>query len=126
MGVLARHRTKAVSQTTPWISVKAQRRLVSKAFTPRSTARLKTTIAGVITELVDPVTTAGRCDVVADIERQYPIPIISGLLGAPRQDWQLFSDWADDIFKVLTWNVANDAPVIMAAHRLILRPLAAG
>jgi cytochrome P450 len=91
------------------------RRLVSKAFTPRSTARLKTTIAGVITELVDPVTTAGRCDVVADIARQYPIPIISGLLGAPRQDWQLFSDWADDIFKLLTWNVANDAPVIMAA-----------
>ena len=91
------------------------RRLVSKAFTPRSTARLKTTIAGLITELVDAVTPAGRCDVVADIARQYPIPIISGLLGAPRQDWQLFSDWADDIFKLLTWNVANDTPVIMAA-----------
>jgi cytochrome P450 len=91
------------------------RRLVSKAFTPRSTARLKTTIAGVITELVDAVASTGRCDVVADIARQYPIPIISGLLGAPRQDWQLFSDWADDIFKLLTWNVANDAAVIMAA-----------
>jgi cytochrome P450 len=91
------------------------RRLVSKAFTPRSTARLKTAINGVITDLVEPVTTRGRCDVVADIARQYPIPIISGLLGAPRQDWQLFSDWADDIFKLLTWNVANDAPVIMAA-----------
>ena len=91
------------------------RRLVSKAFTPRSTARLKTTIVEVITELVDPVTSAGRCDVVADIARQYPISIISGLLGAPRHDWQLFSDWADDIFKLLTWNVANDTPVIMAA-----------
>jgi cytochrome P450 len=34
------------------------RRLVSKAFTPRSTARLKTTIVDVITELVDEVTTA--------------------------------------------------------------------
>ena len=91
------------------------RRLVSKAFTPRSTARLKTTIDGVITELVDPVATAGCCDVVADIARRYPIPIICGLLGAPRQDWQLFSDWADDIFKLFNWNVANDAPVIMAA-----------
>ena len=91
------------------------RRLVAKAFTPRSTARLKTTIVAVITELVDPVTSTGRCDVVADIARRYPIAIISGLLGAPRQDWQLFSDWADDIFKFLTWNVANDAPVIMAA-----------
>jgi cytochrome P450 len=91
------------------------RRLVSKAFTPRSTARLKDTIVECITELVDPVTSTGRCDVVADIARRYPIAIISGLLGAPRHDWQLFSDWADDIFKLLTWNVANETPVIMAA-----------
>ncbi len=91
------------------------RRLVSKAFTPRSTARLTSTIVEVITELVDPVAAAGRCDVVADIARRFPIPIICGLLGAPRQDWQLFSGWADDIFKVFNWNVVNDAPVIMAA-----------
>src|SRR5271163_3852736 len=91
------------------------RRLVSQAFTPRSTARLETTILGVITELVDPLTSTGRCDVVADIARRYPIPIICGLLGAPRQDWQLFSDWADDIFKTFTWNVADHAAVIMGA-----------
>ena len=59
------------------------RRLVSQAFTPRSTARLQSTIIEVITELVDPVTITGRCDVVADIARRYPIPIICGLLGAP-------------------------------------------
>lgn len=92
------------------------RRLVCKAFTPRSTARLQTTIIDVITELVDPVVTVGRCDVVADIARQYPIPIICGLLGAPRSDWQLLSNWAEDIFKVFHWNVANDEPVIMAAR----------
>jgi cytochrome P450 len=91
------------------------RRLVCKAFTPRSTARLHTTIADVIAELVDPVSITGRCDVVADIARHYPIPIICGLLGTPREDWQLFSDWADDIFKIFNWNVANDEPVIMAA-----------
>jgi cytochrome P450 len=91
------------------------RRLVCQAFTPRSTARLQGTIVEVITELVDPVTITGRCDVVADIARRYPIPIICGLLGAPRQDWQLFSDWAEDIFKIFNWNVANDAAVIMAA-----------
>src|ERR1700721_2793659 len=43
------------------------RRLVSKAFTPRSTARLKATIAGAITELVDPGTSPGRCDGVTAI-----------------------------------------------------------
>ncbi len=91
------------------------RRLVSQAFTPRSTARLQSAIVEVITELVDPVTITGRCDVVADIARRYPIPIICQLLGAPREDWQLFSDWAEDIFKIFNWNLANDGAVIMAA-----------
>jgi cytochrome P450 len=61
------------------------------------------------------VTTTGRCDVVADIAGRYPIPIICGLLGAPRQEWHLFSDWVEDVFKIFTWNVANDAAVIMDA-----------
>ena len=32
-----------------------------------------------------------------------PIPIICALLGAPKDDWNLFSDWTDDIFKVFSW-----------------------
>jgi cytochrome P450 len=91
------------------------RRLVSKAFTPRATARLTTTIVGVITELVDRHAGEGRCDVVADIARQYPIPIICALLGAPSQDWELFSAWTDDIFKAFSWNAAAEIPVILAA-----------
>jgi cytochrome P450 len=91
------------------------RRLVSKAFTPRATARLATTITDVITELVDRHEADGRCDVVSDIARQYPIPIICALLGAPSEDWQLFSDWTDDIFKAFSWNVADEIPVILAA-----------
>ena len=91
------------------------RRLVSKAFTPKAAARLRTTCVDVINELVDQHTSAGHCDMVADIARQYPIPIICALLGVPRQHWQLFSDWADDIFKIFTWNVANDAPDILRA-----------
>jgi cytochrome P450 len=91
------------------------RRLVSKAFTPRATARLRTTIIDVITELVERQTVRGRCDVVTDIARQYPIPIICALLGAPARDWELFSDWTDDIFKVFSWNVANESDSILAA-----------
>ena len=91
------------------------RRLVSKAFTPRATARLRTTISDVITELVDRHTAHGRCDVVTDIARQYPIPIICALLGAAPEDWELFSDWTDDILKVFSWNAADEAPAILAA-----------
>ncbi|MDT5074008.1 MAG: hypothetical protein QOH82_3328 [Mycobacterium sp.] len=91
------------------------RRLVSKAFTPRATGRLRTTVVEVITELVDQQTAEGRCDVVADIARRYPIPIICALLGAPADDWELFSDWTDDIFKAFGWNAAAETPAILAA-----------
>jgi cytochrome P450 len=88
---------------------------VSKAFTPRATARLHTTISDVITELVEQHTTRGHCEIVTDIARQYPIPIICALLGAPPQDWQLVSDWADDIFKAFSWNAATETGAILAA-----------
>jgi cytochrome P450 len=91
------------------------RRLVSKAFTPRATERLRSTVVDVINQLVDRHTAAGRCEVVTDIARQFPIPIICALLGAPSEDWELFSDWADDIFKVFDWNVAEHERAILAA-----------
>ncbi len=91
------------------------RRLVSKVFTPKAAERLRTTVVDVINELVEPLTAIGRCDLVADVATQYPIPIICALLGAPREDWQLFSSWADDVLKAFFWNAANDTPVILRA-----------
>jgi cytochrome P450 len=96
-----------------------QRRLVSKAFTPRAAERLRTTCADIIAELVDNHADTGRCDVVADIARQYPIPIICAMLGTPPEDWHLFSDWADDVFKLFDWNVVNDEPDILRAWRAL-------
>ena len=91
------------------------RSLVSKAFTPRASARLHDTIAEVINELVDRVVPDGRCEFVADIARHYPIPIICALLGAPREDWQHFSLWADDIFKAFTLDIGDDEAIVMKA-----------
>ncbi|OBJ82149.1 cytochrome P450 [Mycobacterium asiaticum] len=91
------------------------RRLVSKAFTPRSAARMRTTMTDVITGLVDHQIARGRCDVVSDIARRYPIPVICALLGAPAEDWELFSDWADEILKAFSWDAASAAPAILTA-----------
>jgi cytochrome P450 len=91
------------------------RRLVSKAFTPRGAERLRELVVEIITGLVDPLTAVGRCDVVTDIARRYPTPVICALLGAPAEDWQLFSDWTDGIKKLFEWNVVNDGPAILAA-----------
>src|SRR5690349_20489355 len=76
------------------------RRLVSKAFTPRSVNRLDGIIAYVINDLIDALPFDGRCEAVTAIARPYPVPIISALLGAPREDWRQFSVWADDFFKL--------------------------
>jgi len=91
------------------------RRLVSKAFSPRAAERLRTLTVDVITDLVEPFTGVGRCDIVADIAKRYPTQIICALLGAPAEDWRLFSDWTDDIKKFFEAGVADDAPVIEAA-----------
>lgn len=95
------------------------RRLVSKSFTPRATARLRSTIIDVIAELVERQTVRGHCDVVTDIARQYPIPIICALLGAPAEDWELFSAWTDDIFKAFSWNVAQETDTILTAWEAV-------
>lgn len=83
------------------------RSLTSKAFTPRATLRLHDTMVAVMNDLVDRVAEAGagtnRCDVVTDLARPYPVPIICALLGAPREDWQRFSQWADEIFKAFSF-----------------------
>ena len=91
------------------------RKLVARAFTPACAARLRGAMTEVITELIDPVAAKGQCDIVADIARPYPIPIICELLGAPRQDWPLFSAWADDTFKVFNMTAAAAAPDILRA-----------
>ena len=91
------------------------RRLISKAFTPRSVGRLDTTITEIITKLTDPLVDAGRCEVVEDIARPYPVPIIAELLGAPSEDSKLFSEWADDFFKLFAWNVTEHEHVILKA-----------
>jgi cytochrome P450 len=91
------------------------RSLVSRAFTARASERLHDTIVGVINELVDCVADEGRCDIVTDIARPYPIPIICALLGAPREDWQQFSLWAVDIFKAFTFDIGDNEPVAMHA-----------
>jgi cytochrome P450 len=84
------------------------RSLVSKAFTPRAVERLNATIVGIIDDIVEPLSHQGHCDVVTDIARPYPVPIISALLGAPAADWEQFTRWADDIAKGFGYTFTPD------------------
>ncbi|OMB77155.1 cytochrome P450 [Mycolicibacterium conceptionense] len=93
------------------------RSLVARAFTPRATARMHDAIHGVVNELLDRIQDAGRCEFVTDVARPYPIPIICALFGAPREDWQQFSRWAEDIFKIVSFDcdLAQEEPVVLKA-----------
>jgi cytochrome P450 len=91
------------------------RRLASPAFTPMATDRLRPFMRDVVNGLVDKFAASGRCEFVEDLCEPYPIPIICELLGAPKEDWKLFSGWATDIFRIFNNDIANDKDAIEAA-----------
>ncbi len=92
------------------------RRLVAPAFSPRRADVLRPFMARVVNDLIDAVVAKDACDIAVDICEPYPIPIICELLGAPKDDWELFSRWATDILRVFDNNFREDAPLIMAAQ----------
>lgn len=89
------------------------RRLVAQAFSPRAADRLRPFMRDVMNGLVDKIAPAGRADFTADVCEPYPIPIICELLGAPKQDWQLFSRWASDILEIFSIDVVDKLDLIM-------------
>jgi len=89
------------------------RRLVAQAFSPRAADRLRPFMREVMNGLVDQIAPAGHADFTADICEPYPIPIICELLGAPKQDWQLFSRWASDILEIFSVDVVDKLDLIM-------------
>jgi cytochrome P450 len=91
------------------------RRLVSPAFTPSAADRHRATMRAVFTGLLEPMLARGTGDFVAEVADPYPIPIICGLLGAPKEDWRRFSSWATDIFRIFNGNVADELPLIERA-----------
>jgi cytochrome P450 len=70
----------------------------------------------VMNGLVDAVSAAGHADFTTDICEPYPIPIICELLGAPKQDWQLFSRWASDILEIFSADILDKLDIVMRAQ----------
>ncbi|MBJ7368511.1 MAG: cytochrome P450 [Ilumatobacteraceae bacterium] len=93
------------------------RRLVAPAFSPRSADRLRPFMRETVNSLLDPFTASGTAEVVSDICEPYPIPIICELLGAPKEDWKLFSRLATEILLIFSENLAENMPVFLAAQQ---------
>lgn len=70
------------------------RKLVSKAFTPRTIEQLRPFIAKRTDELLTAAAERGRLEVVGDLAYPLPVAVISELLGVPHEDHDTFADWS--------------------------------
>jgi len=70
------------------------RRLVSKAFTPRTIAQLEPRIRAVAGELLTAAADGGQLEVVSQLAYPLPVRIISELLGVPVEDHSRFAGWS--------------------------------
>ncbi len=93
------------------------RRLVSPAFSPRAADRLRPFMRDVAENLIEPLIPDGKCELVRDVCEPYPIPVICELLGAPKEDWMLFSQWAEAIFKMFNKDPSTDMPAVNRAYK---------
>ena len=93
------------------------RRLVAPAFSPRSADRLRPFMRETVNSLLDPFAASGKAEVVGDICEPYPIPIICELLGAPKEDWKLFSRLASEILLIFSDNLAQNMSIFLKAQQ---------
>nr|WSY53033.1 cytochrome P450 [Streptomyces sp. NBC_00886] len=73
------------------------RRLVSKAFTPRTVEQLKPYVSRLAGELVDRLAARGGGDLLTDVAEPLPVAVIAEMLGIPESDRAPLRPWSADI-----------------------------
>lgn len=77
------------------------RKLVSKAFTPRTVEQLRPHIHELVDGILDEAAERGELDVVADLGYTVPVTVICELMGVPVEDRHLFGPWSSDASRLL-------------------------
>ncbi|MFB7494665.1 cytochrome P450 [Streptomyces sp. NPDC056161] len=85
------------------------RRLVSKAFTPRTVERLKPYVHGLADELVSALVAAGGGDLLAEVAEPLPVAVIAEMLGIPESDRAQLRPWSADICGMYELNPSEEA-----------------
>lgn len=84
------------------------RGLVSRALTPRAVERLRPLMVEWLTARLDRIDASQPFDFMDEVAEEYPIAMICALVGAPAEDWPLFSAWATSVFKQFQFTLAED------------------
>jgi len=77
------------------------RRLVTKAFTPRTVERLRPRVQALVDELLDAAVPTGEIELIEDLAYPLPVQVISELLGVPPEDHERFKGWSRDLARGL-------------------------
>ncbi|MGH2400458.1 MAG: cytochrome P450, partial [bacterium] len=77
------------------------RRLVSKAFTPRSLQKMRSRIQQIVDELLDGIGSRREFDLVSELSWPLPVIVIAEMLGIPREDRERFKRWSDAMVATL-------------------------
>ncbi|MEW2396469.1 cytochrome P450 [Streptomyces sp. NPDC046862] len=84
------------------------RRLVSKAFTPRTVEQLKPYVRRLAGELVDGLVAAGGGDLLTDVAEPLPVAVIAEMLGIPESDRAQLRPWSADICGMYELNPSQE------------------
>ncbi len=77
------------------------RRLVSKAFTPKTIEALRPRVQELVTESLDRMEAEGGGDLVGELAFTLPFDVISEMLGMPESDKDKVRTWSEEIVKTL-------------------------
>ncbi|MGA5894641.1 cytochrome P450 [Streptomyces venetus] len=84
------------------------RRLVSKAFTPRTVERLKPYVRGLADELASALVAAGGGDLLKDVAEPLPVAVIAEMLGIPESDRAPLRPWSAEICGMYELNPSEE------------------
>jgi unspecific monooxygenase len=84
------------------------RRLVSKAFTPRTVERLRPYVHGLAAELVSGLVEAGGGDLLSEVAEPLPVAVIAEMLGIPEPDRAPLRPWSADICGMYELNPSQE------------------
>ena len=89
------------------------RKIVGPVFSPKVADSLRPAMNKAINKIIDEISNPLEFDLQVEVFDKYPSYIISQILGVPHSDWQMFGQWADDVFKTFGGNYDHDKDTVV-------------
>jgi len=89
------------------------RKIVGPVFSPKVADSLRPEMNKAINKIIDEISDLSEFDLQVEVFDKYPSYIICQIIGVPHSDWQMFGQWADDVFKTFGGNYDHDKETVV-------------